>query len=145
MHVSPQWHRLLSILRQWLYCCQFIVYFCSNCLWDFVFVLVLVRSIKLPFYFHDIESCLLYCYCLPDLRTDYSIPPSHSWCILIIHLFTSDINHSAVISSFCILSYPDIHHIRTWAATCDFQKCGIFTSVISDEPLQPPFKVTNSK
>ena len=25
--------------------------------------------------------------------------------------------------------------------TCDFQKCGILTSVDSDEPVQPPFKL----
>ena len=31
------------------------------------------------------------------------------------------------------------------ATTCDFQQCGILTSVDSDEPLQPPFKLRNSK
>ena len=31
------------------------------------------------------------------------------------------------------------------AATCDFQQCGILTSVDSDEPVQPPFKLRNSK
>ena len=25
--------------------------------------------------------------------------------------------------------------------TCDFQQCGILTSVDSDEPVQPPFKL----
>ena len=29
--------------------------------------------------------------------------------------------------------------------TCDFQRCGILTSVDSDEPVQPPFKLRNSK
>ena len=29
--------------------------------------------------------------------------------------------------------------------TCDFQQCGILTSVDSDEPVQPPFKLRNSK
>ena len=29
--------------------------------------------------------------------------------------------------------------------TCDFQQCGILTSVDSDEPVQPPSKLTNSK
>ena len=29
--------------------------------------------------------------------------------------------------------------------TCDFQQCGILTSVDSDEPVQPPFKLINSK
>ena len=31
------------------------------------------------------------------------------------------------------------------AATCDFQQCGILTSVHSDEPVQLPFKLINSK
>ena len=29
--------------------------------------------------------------------------------------------------------------------TCDFQQCGILTNVHSDEPLQPPFELKNSK
>ena len=32
-----------------------------------------------------------------------------------------------------------------WAATRDFQQCGILTSVDSDEHVQPPFKLRNSK
>ena len=32
-----------------------------------------------------------------------------------------------------------------WAATCDFQQCGILTSVDSDEPVQPTFKPRNPK
>ena len=31
------------------------------------------------------------------------------------------------------------------AATCDFQQCGILTRADSDEPVQPPFKLRNSK
>ena len=31
------------------------------------------------------------------------------------------------------------------ASACDFQQCGILTSVDSDEPVQPPFKLRNSK
>ena len=31
------------------------------------------------------------------------------------------------------------------AAKCDFQQCGILTSVELDEPLQPSFKLRNSK
>ena len=30
------------------------------------------------------------------------------------------------------------------AVTCDFQKCGILTSVDSDKPVQHPFKLRNS-
>ena len=32
-----------------------------------------------------------------------------------------------------------------WAVTCDFQKCGILTSVDSDEPVLPLGKLRNSK
>ena len=32
-----------------------------------------------------------------------------------------------------------------WAATCDFQQWGILTCVDSDEPVQPTFKLRNSK
>ena len=28
---------------------------------------------------------------------------------------------------------------------CDFQQCGILTGVDSEEPVQPPFKLRNSK
>ena len=31
------------------------------------------------------------------------------------------------------------------AMTCDFQQCGILTSVDSDEPVQPHFKLRSSK
>ena len=31
------------------------------------------------------------------------------------------------------------------AMTCNFQQCGILTGVDSDEPLQPPFMLRNSK
>ena len=32
-----------------------------------------------------------------------------------------------------------------WAMTCDFQQCGILTSVDSDKTVQPPFKLRNLK
>ena len=31
----------------------------------------------------------------------------------------------------------------SWASACDFQKCGILTSVGSDELVQPPFRLIN--
>ena len=33
-------------------------------------------------------------------------------------------------------------HIRV--VTCDFQQCGILTSVDADEPVQPPIKLRKS-
>ena len=35
--------------------------------------------------------------------------------------------------------------LTIWASAWDFQQCGILTRVDSDEPLQPPFKLRNSK
>ena len=35
--------------------------------------------------------------------------------------------------------------IKKIAMTCNFQQCGILTGVDSDEPLQPPFMLRNSK
>ena len=37
-----------------------------------------------------------------------------------------------------------IYNINIWAATCDFQQCGILTRVYSDKHLQPLFKLRNS-
>ena len=36
-------------------------------------------------------------------------------------------------------------HCYARAATCDFEHCGILTSVDSDQPVQPPVKLRNSK
>ena len=35
--------------------------------------------------------------------------------------------------------------VNKWAMTCDFQQCGILTWIDSYEPVQPPFKLRNSK
>ena len=49
----------------------------------------------------------------------------------------------------CLLLVPSLPvvspAILVWAVTCDFQQCGISTSVDSDEPVQPPFKLRISK
>ena len=36
-------------------------------------------------------------------------------------------------------------NLGSFSPTGDFQHCAILTSVDSDEPLQPPFKLINSK
>ena len=41
--------------------------------------------------------------------------------------------------------YENTGRENNWATICDCQKCGILTSVDSDEPVQPPFKLRNSK
>ena len=38
-----------------------------------------------------------------------------------------------------------IYALSIGAVTHDFQQCGILTSVDSDQPVQPPFKLRNSK
>ena len=40
---------------------------------------------------------------------------------------------------------PHLTRDTIWAVTCDFQQCGILTSVDSDEPVQPPLRLRNSK
>ena len=37
------------------------------------------------------------------------------------------------------------HREYIWAATCDFQQCGILTWIDSDEHVLPPIKLRNSK
>ena len=53
---------------------------------------------------------------------------------------------SAILNG-CCLTYPMYHHRvkYKWAVTCDFQHCGILTSVDSHQPVQPPIKLRNSK
>ena len=49
-------------------------------------------------------------------------------------------------SSFSILlSVTECCVYTQWATTCDFQQCGILTSVDSDQPVQHAFMVRSSK
>ena len=43
------------------------------------------------------------------------------------------------------LNHLFLEHRHNGAATCDFQQCGILTSVDSDEPVQSPIKFKISK
>ena len=45
----------------------------------------------------------------------------------------------------CIQYFHLGRYIVRWAATCDFQQCGILISADSDQPVHPPFKLRNSK
>ena len=53
-------------------------------------------------------------------------------------------NPSVVYFWFCVFIFLAVFK-QKWAATCDFQQCGILTSVDSDKPVQPPYKLRNSK
>ena len=50
-------------------------------------------------------------------------------------------------SGFLLYDFTDTDALAVgkWALTCDFQHCGILTSVDLDEPVQPRFKVRNPK
>ena len=43
------------------------------------------------------------------------------------------------------LRHTRMHFGKDRDMSRDFQQCGILTSVDSDEPVQPPFKLRNSK
>ena len=43
------------------------------------------------------------------------------------------------------IDYDLVCSIRIQAVACDFKQYGILTSVDSDEPVQPPFKLRDSK
>ena len=60
----------------------------------------------------------------------------------IISLF----NRALIFGTPCKISsaYWKLFYIN-WAMACVFQQCGILTSVDSDKPVQPPFKLRNSK
>ena len=51
------------------------------------------------------------------------------------------------VSTVCQNTYNRKENVvkHIWAVTRDFKQCGILTSVDSDEPVQPPFKLRNSK
>ena len=51
-------------------------------------------------------------------------------------------NENIYILEHCIAFHVIIDN---WAMTCDFQQYGILTSVDSDEPVQPPYQLRNSK
>ena len=79
-----------------------------------------------------IQWCLLLTSCL-----------SSGTCLLLVQsLYVSLHGSCGQIAADPILS---LRLIMKWAATWDFQQCGIFTSVDSDEPVQSPFKSRNSK
>ena len=47
--------------------------------------------------------------------------------------------------TFCMQAAKALESLHICALTCDFQQCGIFTSVDSGEPVLPPVKLRNSK
>ena len=83
---------------------------------------------------------------------------SYRICIICICILLNQILHSTEFAletkliCICILQNSHFHtkeftfyKICIWAVTCYSQQCGILTSVDSDEPVQPPVKLRNSK
>ena len=66
---------------------------------------------------------------------------------LLCYMARRMLSFNQLFSCFSLTQAPQIDMlvINIWAATCDFQQCGILTSVDSEEPMQPRFKVRNSK
>ena len=64
---------------------------------------------------------------ISSVKNNYIVQPS----------FCSTTFGISKITSVCIISI--------WAVTCHFHQCGILTSVDSDVPVYPPFKLRNSK
>ena len=70
----------------------------------------------------------------------------------IYHLLQYDIHRNlpvsiknSIILFSCIFESSVMIWYCIWAATWDFQQCGILTSVDSVKPVQSPFKLRNSK
>ena len=89
----------------------------------------------------------------------HSLPLTFSehFLITFVNSFTTisqHFNEGALSFSICIFTMaskaisgvnrPDLKE-KIWYVTCDFQQCGILTCVDSDEPVQPPFMLRNSK
>ena len=56
--------------------------------------------------------------------------------------------NNATFSKTVIISSAYLHswlNKINWVVTCDFQQCGIMTSIDSDEPVHPLFMLRNSK
>ena len=45
------------------------------------------------------------------------------------------------VGELSIILHAEYDNKDSWAVTCDFQQCGILTSVDSNEPVQPPLNL----
>ena len=71
-------------------------------------------------------------------------PPQFVWKLKVT--FTSPITHFQFVDQYyTIFKIKGDTSINNWAVTRDFQQFGILTSVDSDEPMQPHFKLRISK
>ena len=129
---SPAWNGLTSWLFVWLVCDL-------NCVLSLSHMVSWVKC-----------GTWLYRFLIFAFFTLSSANSAYSWVLTVCKSirFVVSVNK---ISALCNRKwrYCAIHSqgniLSYWAATCDFQQCGILTSVDSDEPVQLPFKLRNSK
>ena len=63
------------------------------------------------------------------------------WILSVLQYLSEKFKRSILLDS----EFAYFNTIYIWAVTRDFQQCGILTSVDSDQPVQPHFKLLNSK
>ena len=56
-----------------------------------------------------------------------------------------DLKRSLVRQWLLVPPWVNLGRRDYWAVTCDFQQCGVLTWIHSDEPVQTPFKLSNTK
>ena len=58
-------------------------------------------------------------------------------------MYNTNVTKTQITPSLCMIIAS--HRQNIIAMTGDFQQCGLLTKLDSDEPVQPPFKLRNSK
>ena len=119
------------------YCCWFIVNCCSHCLYVSSLLCCTVFIVHLTGLFNfncvlDVMWMAVFCVSSSRCR----------WYALQCLIVTFPCHKLFVGYAYNVSVCKDGY---IWASACDFQQCGILTWVDSDEPLQPPFKLRNSK
>ena len=130
MHLSPQWLRLLSVLRQRFCCCLLLQ------LWDSVLFYLLLRILLMQSSWWEREGCLRCLVCLPGVSwLLWSFFSQCQGCVCILWLW-----YCLIILTYYSLKCIEITSLsQTWyaitspnasgyiirASTWDFQQCGM--------------------
>ena len=78
--------------------------------------------------------------CVADRRQAKTERYQHTW----MYISSVKAIRNWIFLKCKMFAFYYILHI-IWAATCNFQQCGILTWIDSGEPVQPPVKLRNSK
>ena len=88
------------------------------------------------------------------LKPSHSIPELFNICMYIHTLIHTQCSMAFMHGNSQLwVKYSEVRSLRSWEIKCctdqhpkcDFKQCGILTSEDSNEPVQPPFKLRNSK